>query len=260
MESIEFECKHIQKVKNRNYEIVCNSCGLVLDEEYIVAEISSDRSIEQAYYIKDEDEKKRFKLLLMKIKSQLEAHQKIIERAYYIFEKFYNKKEIIINNNILLATSILIAYREHKIFVKIDDIVDVFVKNFCRIKKRDLLRQIQKIEINTQTKYYKNSSKIQTFLTKYISDIVDEIHFDTSYLYDNIETIKHKTLLESKKIIEKINKKIGSRNTSSLSASIIYLVLKDILNLKISQKKVSEITNTKEYTIRTHYKFLKENL
>jgi len=214
-------------------------------------------------YVRKHDKSLNAVMTLLRVCSLLNIPKSVYERAGYICNKVLNDKKKIGTTYQLAAASLIVASREHKYPLTLKDVVKIFrelghkisVKSIMRITS-NILREFSVKSITMEPKDY---------LTKIIHILKSNEEINRRVIYSTgkkPDEYYNSLMNYSLSIYEKIDEKFRiGKNPYLLAVSIIYFADKLLckkLNCQqiLSQKLISEVLGSTQYTLRQHMKYL----
>jgi transcription initiation factor TFIIIB Brf1 subunit/transcription initiation factor TFIIB len=209
--------------------------------------------------------------LLNRVVNHLKLSDNIRDRAAYFYNKITSEvsKEDITNHIILIAMCIFIAIREykHNAPITIQEISEIFENLGHRVSPRTIIREIQKVKPIVGDIFTTKTRKSEDYINRIVSKVINSnTVLDRLFKYkEEINSYKIYLQKKSYEILEDIELKTrGGRNPYIFAVAILYTgdqLLSKIKNRRaiLTQKILSDVCDCAEYSIRDHYKFIKEN-
>jgi transcription initiation factor TFIIIB Brf1 subunit/transcription initiation factor TFIIB len=164
---------------------------------------------------------------------------------------------------------IFIAIREykHNAPITIQEISEIFENLGHRVSPRTIIREIQKVKPIVGDIFTTKTRKSEDYINRIVSKVINSnTVLDRLFKYkEEINSYKIYLQKKSYEILEDIELKTrGGRNPYIFAVAILYTgdqLLSKIKNRRaiLTQKILSDVCDCAEYSIRDHYKFIKEN-
>ncbi len=205
-------------------------------------------------------------IIFNRISSKLEVPNSVKERASYLYWKLCNDHEDKITNHVLLiALCLLYAVKEtgSKSPLKFQEIVHSFNAAGHRVTNKNILRLAKELEIPlNKTPIRKSEDYVERIASIIVSH--SEIKHTVPERYGlSLKIYKALLINTSTEFLSFLSKKErGGMQPYALAVSVAYIADRAISRfLKkipvLTQRKVADLTNGKEFTVRDHcYKLL----
>lgn len=203
---------------------------------------------------------------LNQVISVLHLSDKVRDRAAYFYQKVIkseSKKEIT-NHLTLVALCLLLAAREfkEKAPVTIQEITISFKKLGHRVSERSIIQLALKIRPKHNDLFRKQSRLSEHYLPRTISQTINAKKIYDRIRFYNINPGEYEKNLTnvSRKILSEISKtERGGRNPHIFAVAVLYcadqiISKREKKHVILTQKLLSEATNTAEYSIRDHWR------
>jgi transcription initiation factor TFIIIB Brf1 subunit/transcription initiation factor TFIIB len=219
--------------------------------------------------INDKETDYRILNILNRIVNMLNLTNNVRDQAAYYYRKITKntEKDDITNHVILIATCIFLAVREFNknAPVTIQEIADTFQKLNYRVSARTILREIVNVKPIVGDLFTHQTRKSEDYINRIISSVINSNTVIDRLKKRDIDIQKYQMYLKnkSKKLLNHIKlENRGGRNPFIFSVAVIYSadqIYRKKLGKRaiLTQKILADITECAEYSIRDHYRFIK---
>lgn len=214
-------------------------------------------------YVKKHDRSIDAVMTLLRVCSLLNIPKSVYERAGYICNKILSGKRRVGTTYQLAAASLIIASREHKYPLTLKDVIRIFRELGHKVSAKSIMRITSEIlnELSIKT----IAIEPKDYMTRIMNILKSNIEINRRVIYftgRRVEEYYNRLMNYSLSIYERIDEKFRiGKNPYLLAVSIVYIADKLVckeLNCQpiLSQKLVSEVLGSTQYTLRQHMKYL----
>ena len=209
--------------------------------------------------------------ILNRIISILNLSNNIRDRAAYYYRKITKQvsKENMTNHVILIALCMFLAIREYneKAPVTIQEIAETFKTLHYRVSARTIIREAIKIKPYVGDLFTHQTRNSEDYINRIISEVINSNEVIDRLDKNNINHDQYQIFLKkkSRELLNQIKlKKRGGRNPYIFAVATVYTADRIFRKNKgcrsiLTQKILSNITDCAEYSIRDHYRFIKND-